>query len=37
VLTFEELLETWDGETAVVHRDRECGAWHSIFEREAVC
>jgi leucine dehydrogenase len=27
VLTFEELLETWDGETAVVHRDRESGAW----------
>jgi leucine dehydrogenase len=27
VLTFEELLETWDGETAGVHRDRECGAW----------
>jgi glutamate dehydrogenase/leucine dehydrogenase len=27
VLTFEELLETWEGETAVVHRDRESGAW----------
>jgi leucine dehydrogenase len=27
VLTFEELLETWDGETAVIHRDRESGAW----------
>jgi leucine dehydrogenase len=27
VPTFEELLETWDGETAVVHRDRESGAW----------
>ena len=25
--TFEELLEGWDGETAVVHRDRESGAW----------
>lgn len=25
--TFEELLGTWDGETAVVHRDRESGAW----------
>jgi leucine dehydrogenase len=27
VPTFEELLETWDGETAVVHRDRQSGAW----------
>jgi leucine dehydrogenase len=27
VLTFEALLETWDGETAVIHRDRENGAW----------
>jgi valine dehydrogenase (NAD+) len=27
VLTFEELLETWDGETAVAHRDRESGSW----------
>ena len=27
VLTFEELLETWDGETAVIHRDGESGAW----------
>jgi leucine dehydrogenase len=27
VPSFEELLETWDGETAVVHRDRESGAW----------
>ena len=27
VLTFEELLETWDGETAVIHRDRESGSW----------
>jgi leucine dehydrogenase len=27
VVTFEELLETWDGETAVIHRDRESGAW----------
>lgn len=25
--TFEELLEKWDGETAVVHRDRESAAW----------
>lgn len=25
--TIEELLETWDGETAVVHRDRETGGW----------
>ncbi|HEY7794442.1 MAG TPA: Glu/Leu/Phe/Val dehydrogenase dimerization domain-containing protein [Gaiellaceae bacterium] len=25
--TFEELLEAWDGETAVVHRDRQSGAW----------
>jgi leucine dehydrogenase len=25
--TFEELLATWDGETAVIHRDRESGAW----------
>ena len=27
VPTFEELLETWDGETAVIQRDRESGAW----------
>ena len=27
MLTFEELLETWDGETVVVRRDRESGAW----------
>jgi leucine dehydrogenase len=27
VLTFEELLKTWDGETAVIHRDGESGAW----------
>jgi glutamate dehydrogenase/leucine dehydrogenase len=27
VLTFEVLLETWEGETAVVHRDQESGAW----------
>jgi leucine dehydrogenase len=27
VATFEELLERWDGETAVVHRDRESGGW----------
>ena len=25
--TFEDLLETWDGEAMVVHRDRESGAW----------
>ena len=24
---FEELLDTWDGETVVVRRDRESGAW----------
>ena len=23
--TFEELLESWDGEQAVIHRDRESG------------
>ena len=27
MLTFEELLGTWDGETAVIHRDRESGGW----------
>jgi leucine dehydrogenase len=27
VPTFDELLETWDGETAVIHRERESGAW----------
>jgi leucine dehydrogenase len=27
VSTFEELLESWDGETALIHRDRESGAW----------
>jgi len=27
VLTFEEALETWDGESVVVHRDRESGGW----------
>jgi leucine dehydrogenase len=27
VLTFEELLEAWDGETAVIRRDGESGAW----------
>jgi leucine dehydrogenase len=27
VLTFEELLERWDGEQAVIRRDRESGAW----------
>lgn len=26
-MTFEELLETWDGETAVIQRDPESGAW----------
>jgi leucine dehydrogenase len=25
--TFEELLESWDGEQAVIHRDRESGGW----------
>jgi leucine dehydrogenase len=25
--TFEELLTKWDGETAVIHRDRESDAW----------
>jgi leucine dehydrogenase len=24
---FEELLESWDGETVVIHPDRETGAW----------
>ena len=24
---FEELLDTWDGETAVIRRDRETGGW----------
>ena len=27
VRTFDELLETWDGETAVIHRERESDAW----------
>lgn len=27
VLTFEELLDSWDGETVVLHPDRESGAW----------
>jgi glutamate dehydrogenase/leucine dehydrogenase len=27
VSTFEELLESWDGETALIHRARESGAW----------
>jgi leucine dehydrogenase len=27
LLTFEELLESWDGETVVVHPDRDTGAW----------
>jgi leucine dehydrogenase len=30
VLTFEELLETWDGETAVIRRDQESGAWFFV-------
>jgi leucine dehydrogenase len=25
--TFEELLDNWDGEQAVIHRDRERGGW----------
>ncbi|HXV57632.1 MAG TPA: Glu/Leu/Phe/Val dehydrogenase dimerization domain-containing protein [Gaiellaceae bacterium] len=25
--TFESLVESWDGETAVIHRDRESAAW----------
>lgn len=25
--TFEELLDAWDGETAVIQRDRESGGW----------
>jgi leucine dehydrogenase len=27
VPNFEELLDGWDGETAVIHRDRETGGW----------
>jgi leucine dehydrogenase len=27
VPTFEELLDGWDGETAVIHGDRELGGW----------
>jgi leucine dehydrogenase len=27
MVTFEELLETWDGETALIHPDRESGSW----------
>jgi leucine dehydrogenase len=27
VPNFEELLNGWDGETAVIHRDRETGGW----------
>jgi leucine dehydrogenase len=27
VATFEELLERWDGEQAVIHRDPDSGAW----------
>ena len=25
--SFEDLLEAWDGETAVIRRDRESGGW----------
>ena len=28
--SFEELLDDWDGETAVVRRDRESGAWFFV-------
>ena len=27
MLTFDELLESWDGETAVIHPDRKSGSW----------
>jgi leucine dehydrogenase len=27
MVTFEELLESWDGETALIHPDRESGSW----------
>ena len=27
MLTFEEVLEAWDGESVVIHRDRESGGW----------
>jgi leucine dehydrogenase len=27
MLTFDELLESWDGETAVIHPDRESRSW----------
>ncbi len=27
MLSFDDLLESWDGETAVIHRDRETGGW----------
>src|SRR3954469_4034622 len=27
VASFEELLESWSGEQAVIHRDRESGGW----------
>jgi leucine dehydrogenase len=30
VATFEELLARWDGEQAVIHRDRESGGWFFI-------
>lgn len=30
VLTFEELLDSWDGETVVLHPDRVTGAWMFI-------
>ena len=25
--TFEELLDSWEGEQVVIHRDRESGGW----------
>lgn len=28
--TFEQLLEPWEGETAVIHRDKETGSWMFI-------
>ena len=27
MVAFEELLDSWDGETAVIRRDRESGGW----------
>jgi leucine dehydrogenase len=40
VSNFEELLNGWDGETAVIHRDRETGGWmfvcvHSTYDTPA--